>query len=196
MIRRDLMPWHQKKLEYDPVVQTTGSFFRCAHPRTRCLPAPFAFSSHPFPGIPKSKSKTAGIRQFAAAHGTRSPKIAPLAGPTGWPHWLAPLAGPTGWPHWLAPLAGPTGWSHWLVPLAGPIGWQHAGDQSTTAGPHSRTTSGSISNPGTDIAARNPHNSMTLYRYRHVSCNDSSMSQPRNTKQTFITPNPPPLDVA
>jgi hypothetical protein len=125
MIRRDLMPWHQKKLEYDPVVQTTGSFFRCAHPLTRCLPAPFAFSSHPLPGIPNSKSKTAGIQQFAAAHGTRSPKIAPLAGPTGWPHWLAPLAGPTGWPHWLAPLAGPTGWSHWLVPLAGPIGWSH-----------------------------------------------------------------------
>ncbi|GDX94094.1 hypothetical protein LBMAG46_41040 [Planctomycetia bacterium] len=91
-----------KKLEYDPVVQTTGSFFRCAHPLTRCLPAPFAFSRHPLPGIPKSKSKTAGIQQFAAAHGTRSPKIAPLAGPIGWPHWLAPLAGPTGWSHWLA----------------------------------------------------------------------------------------------
>ena len=115
MIRRDLMPWHQKKLEYDPVVQTTGSFFRCAHPLTRCLPAPIAFSGHPLPGIPKSKSKTAGIQQFAAAHGTRSPKIAPLAGPTGWPHWLAPLAGPTGWPHWLVPLAGPIGWSHWLA---------------------------------------------------------------------------------
>ena len=40
---------------------------------------------------------------------TLSAKASPLAGATGWCHWLVPLAGATGWCHWLVPLAGATG---------------------------------------------------------------------------------------